>query len=137
MKNYGSVSFQSSVSTYGSVTFQLSVKLQMEIYRSISEAGKFGHSMFLGKGNQITYLPMPRKCLGIHDLYSTQLYNFNQTLQINRVDNDICLECHLICRGLAPLIESIQLGVVHNAILHTYRKFLSSVHLCTKNILHQ
>ena len=63
MENYGSVSFQLSVSTYRSVTFQLSVKLQMEIYASISEAGEFGHSMFLGKGNQITYLPMPRKYL--------------------------------------------------------------------------
>ena len=30
---------------------------------SISEEGEFGHSMFLGKGNQITYLPMPRKYL--------------------------------------------------------------------------
>ena len=33
------------------------------IYGSISEAGEYGHSMFLGKGNQITYLPMPRKYL--------------------------------------------------------------------------
>ena len=46
MEIYGSVSFQSSVSTYGSVTFQLSVKLQMEIYGSISEASEFGLSIF-------------------------------------------------------------------------------------------
>ena len=42
MEIYGSVSFQSSVSTYGSVTFQSSVKLFMEIYGSVSEAGEFG-----------------------------------------------------------------------------------------------
>ena len=42
MEIYGSVSFQSSVSTYGSVTFQLSVKLVMEIYGSVSEAGELG-----------------------------------------------------------------------------------------------
>ena len=42
MEIYGSVSFQSSVSTYGSVTFQSSVKLVMEIYRSVSEAGELG-----------------------------------------------------------------------------------------------
>ena len=42
MEIYGSISFQSSVSTYGSVTFQLSVKLVMEIYGSVSEAGEFG-----------------------------------------------------------------------------------------------
>ena len=39
---YGSVSFQSSISTYRSVTFQLSVKLP--IYGSVSEAGEFGPS---------------------------------------------------------------------------------------------
>ena len=44
MEIYGSISFQSSVSTYGSVTFQLSIKLVMEIYRSISEADEFGLS---------------------------------------------------------------------------------------------
>ena len=42
MEIYGSVSFQSSVSTYGSITFQSSVKLVMEIYESVSEAGEFG-----------------------------------------------------------------------------------------------
>ena len=45
MEIYGSVSFQLSVSTYGSVTFQSSVKLVMEIYRSVSEAGDFGLSI--------------------------------------------------------------------------------------------
>ena len=42
MEIYGSVSNQSSVSTYGSVTFQSSVKLVMEIYGSVSEAGELG-----------------------------------------------------------------------------------------------
>ena len=42
MEIYGSVSFQSFISTYGSVTFQSSVKLVMEIYGSVSEAGEFG-----------------------------------------------------------------------------------------------
>ena len=42
MEIYGSVSFQSYVSTYRSVTFQSSIKLVMEIYGSVSEAGEFG-----------------------------------------------------------------------------------------------
>ena len=42
MEIYGTVSFQSYVSTYRSVTFQSSVKLVMEIYGSISEAGELG-----------------------------------------------------------------------------------------------
>ena len=42
MEIYGSVSFHSSVSTYGSVTFQSPVKLVMEIYGSVSEAGELG-----------------------------------------------------------------------------------------------
>ena len=42
MEIYGSVSFQSSVTTYGSVTFQSSIKLVMVIYGSVSEAGEFG-----------------------------------------------------------------------------------------------
>ena len=42
MEIYGSVSFQSSISTYGSVTFQSSVKLVIEIYGSVSEAGELG-----------------------------------------------------------------------------------------------
>ena len=37
---YESVSFQSFVSTYRSVSFQTSVKLVMEIYGSVSEAGE-------------------------------------------------------------------------------------------------
>ena len=45
MEIYGSVSFQSCVRTYGSVTFQSSVKLVMEIYGSVSEAGEFGLGM--------------------------------------------------------------------------------------------
>ena len=44
---YGSISFQSSVSTYGSVTFQSSVKLVMEIYGSVSEAGELGLKVIL------------------------------------------------------------------------------------------
>ena len=47
MEIYGSVSNQSSVSTYGSVTFQSSVKLVMEIYGSVSEAGELGLSEFV------------------------------------------------------------------------------------------
>ena len=46
MEIYGSVSFQSSVSTYGSITFQSSVKLVMEIYGSVSEAGEFGPGLW-------------------------------------------------------------------------------------------
>ena len=42
MEIYGSITFQSSVSTYGYVTFQSSIKLVMEIYGSISEAGELG-----------------------------------------------------------------------------------------------
>ena len=45
MEIYGSVSFQSSITTYGSVTFQSSIKLVMEIYGSISEASEFGLSI--------------------------------------------------------------------------------------------
>ena len=45
MEIYGSISFQSSVSTYGSVTFQSSIKLVMEICGSVSEAGEFGPSL--------------------------------------------------------------------------------------------
>ena len=46
MEIYGSVSFQLSISTYGSVTFQSSVKLVMEIYGSVSEAGELGLTKF-------------------------------------------------------------------------------------------
>ena len=42
MEIYASISFPSSVSTYGSVTFQSSVKLVMEIFGSVSEAGELG-----------------------------------------------------------------------------------------------
>ena len=58
MEIYGSISFQSSVSTYGSVTFQSSVKLVMEIYGSVSEAGKFGLILFTRFS---IYLIFPRK----------------------------------------------------------------------------
>ena len=51
MEIYVSVSFQSSVSTYGSITFQSSVKLVMEIYGSVSEAGELG----LNQRSEINY----------------------------------------------------------------------------------
>ena len=44
---YESVSFQSFVSTYRSVSFQTSVKLVMEIYGSVSEAGESGLILFM------------------------------------------------------------------------------------------
>ena len=47
MEIYGSVSFHSSISTYGSVTFQSSVKLVIEIYGSVSEAGESGLILFM------------------------------------------------------------------------------------------
>ena len=71
MEIYGSVSFQSSVSTYRSLTFQSSVELVMEIYGSVSEASELGlRNFFSHFGTSKNYNHLKKCFHSIHDKYS-------------------------------------------------------------------